>query len=45
MDFTKGEEYCQLLKCGEKENTITDKYHISFQELYNIVDYADPEIS
>ena len=45
MDFTKGEEYCHLLQCGEEEKTIAAKFHISFQELYNVVDYADPEIS
>lgn len=45
MDFSKGKEYCALLKHGISEEAIVEQAHIDMRELYNVVDYADPQVS
>lgn len=45
MDFSRGKHYCELLKSGTKEDEIVAAEGISIQELYNVVDYADPAVS
>ena len=45
MDFNKGKEYCELLKRGIPEETIAEQENIDMEELYTVVDYADPEVS
>ena len=41
MDYSKGKLYCQLLKDGENEEIIAQKFGISLHDLYRIIEFTD----
>lgn len=45
MDYSKGKLYCQLLKDGENEEIISQKFGISLHDLYRIIEFTDINVA